>query len=254
VVRGAAALLALSAFPAHSIGAAQELAFPSHEVRIVVTVSDGSATVREEYVLDRPLTLARASSTGPDRAVETRFEVLHRPCASVGPVSASIDNRTVTLRADQVSEAMWTSFRVGSPDALGGRGTICRLQYDVQTTGAEASVPIVMPAATLERAEGSRGADVLLAVAFRNPSRDGRVLIPQLLRTAPGQPQTGRFLAIPSFVAVRIPEAAGRSCRAETVATTGGLEWRFAVFVGTMATWVPFYLWWFGRRRWPRTS
>ena len=213
---------------------AQEQAFPSHDVRIEVSVArSGIAAVREEYVL--------SSRLGP-----AAFELLIDSCSSVAALSAAVGDRPLAFTVDAHMHAPWMLIHV--VDAVSRAGAVCRLSYDVQTTGIEASVPIAVPAATLERADQTRGAHVTLLVSFTDAVDDARVLMPRVARTdAPARWQ-GDFLAIPSIVRIRMPTADNRSCDRTLTGVTGGLEWRFAVFAATMAIWMSMYLWWFGRR------
>ena len=219
-------------------GAAQEVAFPSHDVRVEITVDDaGAATVREEYALTGPL--RRAS-----------FQLLGDPCATVEAVSATLDQGSVDLNTAPDLHGPWTLFQLASTTGRNDGGATFHLQYDVRTKGVDATVPIALPAAALAIAEGERGARVTLAVVFASP--ESRVLMPRLERATQNRWE-GRFLAIPSIVRVQsaLPVAGG--CDRQIGGSTGGLEWRFAVFAGTMAIWVPVYLWWFGRR-WRRVT
>jgi hypothetical protein len=232
--------LALATLPALARdGAAQEAVFPSHDVRVEITVDDaGAATVREEYALTGPLRRAT-------------FQLLGDPCATVEPVSATLDHRALALDTASDVRGPWTFFQLASISGLSDSGATCRLQYEVRTRGLEATVPIALPAATLEIAEGERGARVTLAVVFASP--ESRVLMPRLERAALQTRWEGRFLAIPSIVRVQSASRIAGGCDRQIGGSTGGLEWRFAVFAGTMAIWVPVYLWWFGRR-WPRVT
>jgi hypothetical protein len=227
-------LLFAALLGAASNASAQAVVFPSHEVRIEVTAGDdGAAAVDEEYVL-----------TG---STDSAFELLENPCATMGPISVTVDGQAVVSSSDRETRRPWTLVHVSLANATVRRGAICRLRYEVQTQGGEASVPIVLPAATLDRAGGSRGADVTVGVNFLS-ANGARVLMPQLQPTTTDGRWHGRLLAIPSFVRVRVPGPAAR-CSSEIAGTTGGLEWRVAIFVGTIVIWVPVYLSWFGRRR-----
>jgi len=75
--------------------------------------------------------------------------------------------------------------------------------------------------------------------------------MPRLVPQPSGDTWAATMLAIPSIVRVDVPPLGG-SCTGDT-SPTGGLGWRFAVFVLTMAVWVPAYLVWFGKR-WPAGS
>jgi hypothetical protein len=221
-------------------------AFPSHDVRIEIAIdANRLALVREQYVLTRPLNGFEHDTRIGNSDGANVFEFLAPPCARVGPITASIDGRTATLRADAETRAPWISLIV--PPTLIAAAGVWGLEYAVRLEGAMPFVPIVMPSATLEHVEGARGAAVAIEVTF--PSQpDARILIPQLHRSGSGW--QGQFLAIPSSVRAALPDFAA-VCDAAIGGTTGGLEWRVALFAGTMAAWVPLYLWLFGRKRWP---
>jgi len=248
------ASLALLSFVAGERSAAAQDVFPSREVRIEIAIgADQSASVREQYALTRPLQAIDSGSHSGSPADATTFEFLSLPCSIVGPVTASINGRTTTVRADAQTRAPWVSLTV--PPAFTAVDTgVWRLQYDVRFAGATPAVPIAMPSATLARAEGSRGADVAIDVTFPDQPPAARILIPQLHRTGAANRWTGRFLAIPSSVRAEWPENGAAACDAAIAGSAGGLLWRFAIFAGTMVTWVPLYLWWFGRKRWPDAS
>jgi hypothetical protein len=242
------ATLALLVFLAGERHLTAQGVFPSRDVRIEIAVgADRCASVRERYLLTRPWHGFDAGNGGG----EAMFEFLSIPCSAVGPVTASIAGHTTALGADTRTRAPWVALIVPPTFiAASGRGD-WRLEYDVRLEGRNAWVPIAMPSATLERSEGSRGAAVDIDVTFPGQP-DARILLPQLRQS--GNRWQGRFLAIPSSVRAALPANGAAACDAATAGTTGGLEWRFALFAGTMAAWVPLYLWWFGRRRWPEAS
>ena len=195
--------------------AAQQGAFPSHDVRVNVTIAgDGVVNVREDFALTALLESAA-------------FELLEDPCSSPGSVSASLDGRRVALEADRASRAPWTI--VHSP------------------SGSEASVPLLVPAASLERAHDSRGAHVTVEVEFDRRWPGSRVLMPRLEPGSNDSRWEGHFLAMPSVVRIYVPRHSVASCDRHITGTTGGLEWRFETFVTVMALWVPIYLGWFAR-------
>jgi len=210
--------------------AAQAASFPAREVRVEVTIgADARARVREAYVL-----------TGAVDAAT--FELLDVPCARLGPVTSVVDNRAIAFDASR--RAPWTTFRAAGIGAAAG--AVWRIEYLVETGGGDAAVPLVLPAATLERVAGTRGAAVTIAVTFAG---DGDATLPRFDHDAGSRTWRARLLALPSLIRVRVPRAASVACDAATAGTSGGLEWRFWIFVATMAIWVPVYLWWFGRRR-----
>jgi hypothetical protein len=212
--------------------AAQEPSFPSHEVRVDVTVAgNGLASVREEFIL----TAALPGAT---------LEFLDDRCAALRSVSAQFDRWSVDVETDRETRPPWTLLHVRSRLAAGDRAGALGLSYDVPLVGSDSLIPIVLPAAALARADDSRGAHVAISVAFDNPA-GARVLIPRLEPSADNTRWQGRLLAMPSFVRIRVPSAPTQSCERSTIGPTGGLEWRFAVFVLAMAIWVPAYLSWF---------
>ncbi len=190
----------------------------------------GAANVREEYALTAPF----------DHAT---FEVLEQPCSSVQRVI--VDDRAAPKSVDRVSRAPWLLLRADGSGTSAGKA-VYRLRYDVRLSGRTVSVPIAVPAATLERADDSRGAHVTVTVEFDADARDARVLMPRLHRVT-GTKWQGRFLAMPSTIRADLAANPTRACDGDVTGTTGGLEWRFTVFVLVMAVWVPAYLWWFGR-------
>jgi hypothetical protein len=211
--------------------AAQQGAFPSHDVRVTVTIAgDGVVNVREDFAL----TALLESAT---------FELLEDPCSSPGSVSASLDGRRVALETDRASRAPWTI--VHSPS--GAARSRIELSYDVRLSGSEASVPLLVPAASLERAHDSRGAHVTVEVEFDRRWPGSRVLMPRLEPGSNDSRWEGHFLAMPSVVRIYVPRDAVASCDRHITGTTGGLEWRFETFVTVMALWVPIYLGWFAR-------
>ncbi len=225
---GAAGLSALL-----SVGGAlaQGRTFPSHDVGIEVSVADRStASVVETYVRD-----------GGTRSAA--FEFLDNPCSTVGPVGATMAGAPLAL--DVSRRGPWTLL--DAPDLRPGGGPL-QVRYRVRLESADAAVPIVLPAAALEAAEGLRGAEVTLRVTFARPIERASVLLPRLEPSGDRQVWEARLLAIPSMVRLRLPAGRPRTCGRVLPGTAGGLEWRFWVFVATMAAWIPIYFWWFSRR------
>lgn len=218
----------------HSVAAAQDGPFPARDVRVDIIVDQTSrVSVREVYTLIRlPDVLA--------------FQFLSNRCARVGPVSATVGERPVTF--DEERRAPWTHLRSATTGIEDGTALRMQVQYEVVVGAIDATVPIVMPAAMLERAQEMRGANVDVTVAWSGNADGAAVLFPRLERAASGAIWEGRFLAIPSMIRVHAPLGRREPCDPETPATTGGLEWRFWLFTGIMVVWVPLYLWLFGRR------
>jgi len=215
---------------------AQSIVFPAHDVDIVVTVHDaGTADVIERYALTAP-------------PGDTRWTIFASPCTSVDPIAAMVDDRKLAVAVDERRREPWTEVRLASPPRdRAGAGDTLILQYRVRISGTDATIPIVLPAAVLQRSEGARGASVRVDVRVDDEVRDARVLMPRFERTDSPRAWRARFLAVPAFVRVSLP--GGAACDRRWSGSAGGLEWRTTIFAGTMALWVPLYLWWFGRDR-----
>lgn len=211
--------------------AAQE---PTGEVEIqVVMEPDGSAHVEERYLL------APAPPTLELRA-------LTRPCAEVTDVRFE---RDAAVEAPlPVREGPWVLYRPtsGPPTGATLRATV---RYTVRTTASEVSVPLLHATGPIPQRDGEREGTVHVRVRFAEGG--GSVRFPHMTRAADGTWEA-RYVAIPSFVEVvraRPPEDGGRDCSGgEALASggegDGGLTWRFLLFVGIMAAWVPTYLLW----------
>jgi hypothetical protein len=235
--RGATAAVAFAGLVLSApLGSAADMVFPAHDVTIRIEIrSDGSVEVDERYAL----TATIAAST---------FQFLRDSCTTLGPIAGSIDGRPVTFEVDSDARPPWTVLRL-EPAATSSGGSSLHLHYSASVRGGEAAVPIVMPAAALEAAEGDRGARVAISAHWAGPSGAARIIMPRFERTASTDLWETRLLATPSSVRVEVaPAIHGPACDRTFVGASGGLEWRFALFVATMAIWVPVYLWWFGGR------
>jgi hypothetical protein len=231
--RFALASCALAALLASPRDLLAQQAFPSREVRIFVSAgAGGTFSVTEQYALTRKLD-------------DTSFEILGNACVEIGVPTARIDGDAFLFPSRSDARGPWTVFRAQPPPTFRGADDWFQLEYTVTPRGAHAVVPIAMPASTLESAPGLRGADVVLHVQIADAA--DRIVTPRLEPDSTPEIWVGRLLAIPSSVRIDLA-AAGAACAAETPGTTGGLEWRFAIFAATMAVWVPLYLVWFGRR------
>lgn len=223
-------------------GFATDAPFPSHDVRVHVSLGeDGRATVTQEYALSAAL----------DR---TPFQFLSDPCAVVGPVSGAIGERAIEFATTAGPHSPWTFLSSEFGGVFNGSSTSLTLRYEVQTRGAEVVVPLVMPAIALALVDGARGARVSITVVWTGAAGAARVALPRLEPSASPNEWQADLLAIPSSVRIDTePVAARITCARSSDGPTGGLEWRFVVFVGTMAIWVAVYLLWFARR-WHATS
>jgi len=228
--RHAFACLLLIGLLAASRSGADDAVFPSRQVSIEVVVRGSIAAVTEDYFVTRPITTAV-------------FQLLVGDCSRVGRITGTLDGHPMSF--DVTRKGPWQILR-GTIGAAHMEGDDCHVQYEVRLGDRDSTVPILLPAAPLERAEGSRGAAVTLHVPPFADRSVPTVLLPRLEPDSVGL--TGRFLAVPSIVRIRVPSMERSPCDVSATGTTGGLEWRFWIFAGTMAVWVPFYLWWFGLR------
>jgi hypothetical protein len=121
------------------------------------------------------------------------------------------------------------------------------VSYSTRLGARHSTLPLLVPAAALQRAPDSRGALVDLNVTFAGDG-GARVRLPRFEPTGrSGEWQTR--LALPSMLRIDLPAASTDRCDAFQAGPTGGLVWRALTFVGTMGLWIPVYFWWFGRRQ-----
>jgi hypothetical protein len=210
---------------------AVEARFPSRDVLVRVTLeSNGHASVSQEYGLI-------------DGIADAAFEFLADSCTEISKMSATADDRPVAVAPAEDRRGPWTTLRFNGTSAA----RTWRISYEVTTHGTAAAIPIVMPASSLENESGRRGARVSMNVQWTGAPGAASVLIPRLVaQSVNGWNAT--LLAMPSTVRVSLPAGAGAgSCRYDDTGYASGLEWRFGVFVLTMAVWMAAYLAWFGR-------
>lgn len=203
--------------------------FPAYSVDVRVTLAaDGRASIDEEYVLVSGVR-------------DPLFEFLGSPCADVGPVSATGDDRPAGAPTIGAREP-WTFLRFEG--SAGARSW--RVRYQATANGTDAVVPIVIPADPLETEPGGRGASVRIAFRWSGAPGAARVVMPRLVPHSPDDFWEATLLAVPSALRVHVPASAG-PCRQAETGSAGGLEWRFYVFALTMVVWAAAYLAWFGR-------
>jgi len=232
------ALCVLLAAPIHGWAQAPGPAFSTSDVRVTITVdASGRVAVRERFTV-----------TGDVPA--TDFQYLAVPCAIVGPVRLSVSGSDVPLST--VDHAPWVVLRDPAAAPRPRSAVPLGIDYDVQLSGREASVPIVHPAMPIQASRGYGAGVVQVDVSFED-ANGARVVLPQLRATGAG-PWTGRFLALPSVVRVdRGAASPDVACdaRAGTKGNSGTFELIFFSFLATVALWVPLYLWWVSRQRDP---
>ena len=154
-----------------------------------------------------------------------------------------VDDRPVAIAPAEDRRGPWTTLRFTGTSAA----RMWHISYEVTTHGSVAAIPIVMPVSSLEDESGRRGARVSVDVQWTGAPDVVSVVMPRLVSQS-GNDWNGTLLAMPSTVRVSMPARPGAgSCRYDDTGYASGLEWRFAVFVLTMAVWMAAYLAWFGR-------
>ena len=177
-----------------------------------------------------------------DGIADAAFEFLADSCTEVGRLSATADDRPVAIAPSEDRRGPWTTLRFTASAAR-----TWGISYEVTTHGAVAAIPIVMPASALENESARRGARVSMHVQWTGAPGAASVLMPRLVSQS-GNGWNATLLAMPSVIRINMPAtAAGGSCRYDDTGYASGLEWRFSVFVLTMAVWMAAYLAWFGR-------
>jgi hypothetical protein len=226
------ALIAAAGVLSESQNIIADARFPSRDVGVRVTLGrDGHASVSQEYALTGVIG-------------DPTFEFLADSCSEIVRMSAMADDRPVAVAPSEDRRGPWTSLRYTGTSAA----RAWRISYEVATRGDVAAIPIVMPVSSLETEAGGRGARVSLDVQWTGASGGARVLMPRLVPQSTGSEWSATLLAMPSMIRVSMPAAADAgSCRHSETGNAGGLEWRFSVFVLTMAVWMTAYLAWFGR-------
>ena len=213
--------------------------FPSSVARVDVAVAeDGRATVRETFQLHgNPAAIsfrAPAAACAPLAGVTATLDELHLPLASSG-------------------DGPWQTFQLTAPADASTVGSASRpstlvVSYSTRLGARHSTLPLLVPAAALQRAPDSRGAVVDLNVTFAGDG-GARVRLPRFESTGRSGEWQTRLLALPSMLRFDLPTASTDRCDAFQKGPTGGLVWRALTFAGTMGLWIPIYFWWFGRRQ-----
>ena len=213
----------------------------------VAVAEDGRATVRETFQLH-----------GIPAAVS--FRAPAAACAPLAGVTAALDERHLPLASS--GDGPWQTFQLTAPADASTVGSASRpstlvVSYSTRLGARHSTLPLLVPAAALQRAPDSRGAVVDLTVTFAGDG-GARVRLPRfeptgsepsrVMADGSGEWQT-RLLALPSMLRIDLPAASTDRCDAFQAGPTGGLVWRALTFVGTMGLWIPVYFWWFGRRQ-----
>lgn len=212
--------------------AAQE---PTGAVEVQVELApDGTARVVERYLLT------------PAPAV-FELRALTRPCTEI--LDVRVERGGATEMPTPEGDGPWVLYRP-APYARTADTLRATVRYRVRIRSADVSIPLLHLTEPIPQRDGEREGTVRVLVRFAEGG--GRVRFPHMARTEEGSWQA-RYVAIPSFVEVTRGDGArdgATACREEPDDATpegpgdGGLTWRFLLFVGIMAAWVPTYLWW----------
>ena len=243
------ALSGVAGLPA--IGAAAYAQAVASDVRITVTIgADRTADVLESYRV-------------PQDTASRVFRLLTRPCAVPGDIRffaragsatsatgaagatvgvvGSADAGVVLARRMQGPWLELASAR--SPDQ--GDSPDFSVRYRVSLARTSVDIPLVHLAKPIARTSGDRAGSVSVAVDL-SAVPAAAVTFPLFERHGSGV-WRARFVAIPSFVHVELPGTGTNAPCIDTQAAShddGGLTWRFWLFAGIMAAWVPLYLAW----------
>lgn len=209
----------------------QTAPFPTAGARVEITVdSSGIARVAQSYALSPGTTL-------PD------FQYLAGRCATMDSVALALGGAPLAIRA--VRRGPWVELRLDSAAHASGGGVFLTISYQATLSGRLASIPVVMPMAPLAASTPAvRPAELIL----RLPSRPGaRPLLPHLAPTGPPT-WTSRFDALPSMVRLDLGPDRSPCDEPRTGGDAGTFDLRFAVFIATLALWIPLYFWWAQRQ------
>lgn len=180
-----------------------------------------------------------------DSATVGRFQFLARPCATVGDVVITNGRDTASLVV--TTNGPWrtlTDTSAISRAASSSEGVDVR--YSVERDAGDIDVPLIVPTRPIPKEGESRLGNV--AVVVRLADARGSVSFPRLSRTDDAREWRGTFVAVPSFVHVRLTPNAQACAEAIPAGDDGGLTWRFWLLVAILTIWVPTYQWWARRQ------
>lgn len=221
--RAPAALLCLGVASA----AAQTVPFPAAGVRVdIVLDSSGTAHIDERYAL-------APGSTLPS------LQYLSARCASVEAVAFTLANGPLGFQ--EVARGPWVELRFAAPPQVTGGGVFLTVSYVARIHGRVASIPVLMPMAPLAAQSPAR---VTLTAP---PDATVHPVLPHLTRDRPGT-WTAEFRALPSFVRVDLGGAGAACDERRPAGNAGTFDLRFAIFIATLALWIPLYFWWARRQ------
>ena len=229
---GAACLIAALGCAAGMLAIAAPVRAQSNweEARVTVTLGpNGTARVLQRYRV--PATAGRRT-----------FRLLTRPC--VVPRDIRLNSYAAEFALEPAEQGPWLMFSVPATAAYNHDSAGFDVSYALGLSGGAVDIPLVHLTQPIARINGDCAIALEVdlravpgaAVTFPNVERHGS----EIWRAT--------LVAIPSFVRVALPRGArypGSACaEARQPRDDGGLTWRFWLFVGIMAAWVPLYLAW----------
>lgn len=213
-------------------------------------------------------TAARAeihvSVTGDSEAsVSARYPVMQPTSARTPkltyllPAETSITNLHVVSSASeqqfrQQRSGPWVLILFDHPAVQQSGAREFRVSYDVHATvgskGIYFTVPICMPAGSLDSLDRERTRDVEISISDATKSIVQSVTLPRIQRISPGI-WAGRFPAVPSWIILHI---ANRADRASSISNapaypTGTFYGNFWGLIATLIVWTVVYLIWANR-------
>lgn len=185
------------------------------------------------------------SAVASDSAPAGEFQFLARPCAAIDDVVITNGRDTAPLAVATkgpwrtLTDTSAISRNAGSTDGV-------ELRYHVTRDAGAVDIPLVIATRPIPRDAESRLGNV--AIVVRLPDGTGTVTFPRLSRTDDARVWRGAFVAVPSFVHVRLTPDARGCAEAVPAGDDGGLTWRFWLLVAILTIWVPTYQWWARRQ------
>ena len=197
-------------------------------VAVNAVAADRAATVQARYVfVGTPGSLS--------------FELLQNACARIGPIRMESNGAVVPFVLD--STGPWLRVHDTSTVAIGRDSLQYRVTYDVELSGPEASIPLLLPATIL--ATRRRG-EAIARLSVRLPP-EGRVVLPRMAAEGAGV-WSARMAALPATVRIR-RDAPNVNCDVQVSGASGNFKLIFWALVTTLVLWVPTYLWWANREQ-----
>lgn len=208
------------------------------DAAVVVTIS---ADTSSRWLVTERFHLAAAD----DSANVGRFQFLARPCATIGDVVITNGRDTASLAVGTngpwraVTDTSAVSRTAASPGGV-------ELRYLVARDAGDLDIPLIVPTRPIRQDGDSRLGSV--EVVVRHVDARGSVSFPRLSRSDDAREWRGTFVAVPSFVRVRLTPDAAPCAHVLPTGDDGGLTWRFWLLVAILALWVPTYQWWARRQ------